>query len=74
MTQYVVQRLILAGPVLLGVSIAVFLMMHLLPGDRLAFTALHVCPLSSFYSVVVAEPDGAYNMLRSGHDIHVEQP
>ncbi|MGH2614732.1 MAG: nickel ABC transporter permease [Thermomicrobiales bacterium] len=33
MTQYVVQRLILAVPVLLGVSIAVFLMMHLLPGD-----------------------------------------
>jgi peptide/nickel transport system permease protein len=33
MTQYVVQRLILVGPVLLGVSIAVFLMMHLLPGD-----------------------------------------
>jgi ABC-type dipeptide/oligopeptide/nickel transport system permease component len=33
MTQYLVQRLILAGPVLLGVSIAVFLMMHLLPGD-----------------------------------------
>jgi peptide/nickel transport system permease protein len=33
MTQYFVQRLILAGPVLLGVSIAVFLMMHLLPGD-----------------------------------------
>jgi ABC-type dipeptide/oligopeptide/nickel transport system permease component len=33
MTQYVVQRLILAGPVLLGVSITVFLMMHLLPGD-----------------------------------------
>src|SRR5215212_8676157 len=33
MTQYLVQRLILVGPVLLGVSIAVFLMMHLLPGD-----------------------------------------
>ncbi len=33
MTQYLVQRLILAVPVLLGVSIAVFLMMHLLPGD-----------------------------------------
>ncbi len=33
MTQYFIQRLILAVPVLLGVSIAVFLMMHLLPGD-----------------------------------------
>jgi ABC-type dipeptide/oligopeptide/nickel transport system permease component len=33
MTKYLVQRLILAGPVLVGVSIAVFLMMHLLPGD-----------------------------------------
>ena len=33
MTQYVVQRLILVGPVLLGVSVAVFLMLHLLPGD-----------------------------------------
>jgi len=33
MTQYLIQRLILAVPVLLGVSIAVFLMMHLLPGD-----------------------------------------
>src|SRR3954471_2409984 len=33
MSQYLVQRLILVGPVLLGVSIAVFLMLHLLPGD-----------------------------------------
>ncbi|MEA2586457.1 MAG: peptide/nickel transport system permease protein [Thermomicrobiales bacterium] len=33
MAQYLVRRLILAGPVLLGVSIAVFLMMHLIPGD-----------------------------------------
>jgi ABC-type dipeptide/oligopeptide/nickel transport system permease component len=33
MTQYLVQRLILAVPVLLGVSISVFLMMHLIPGD-----------------------------------------
>lgn len=33
MTQYLVQRLILVVPVLLGVSITVFLMMHLLPGD-----------------------------------------
>ena len=33
MTQYLVQRLILVVPVLLGVSVAVFLMLHLLPGD-----------------------------------------
>jgi peptide/nickel transport system permease protein len=33
MSQYLVRRLLLAGPVLLGVSIAVFLMMHLIPGD-----------------------------------------
>ena len=33
MTQYLAQRLILVVPVLLGVSIAVFLMMHLIPGD-----------------------------------------
>lgn len=33
MSQYLVRRFILAGPVLLGVSIAVFLMMHLIPGD-----------------------------------------
>src|SRR5262245_7958487 len=33
MTQYLVQRLILVVPVVLGVSIAVFLMLHLLPGD-----------------------------------------
>jgi peptide/nickel transport system permease protein len=33
MTRYLVQRLILVVPVLLGVSIAVFLMLHLLPGD-----------------------------------------
>lgn len=33
MTRYLVQRLILAVPVLLGVSIVVFLMLHLLPGD-----------------------------------------
>jgi ABC-type dipeptide/oligopeptide/nickel transport system permease component len=32
-TRYLVQRLILAVPVLLGVSIVVFLMLHLLPGD-----------------------------------------
>ena len=33
MSQYLVRRLLLAGPVLLGVSIAVFLIMHLIPGD-----------------------------------------
>src|SRR4051812_8473007 len=33
MTKYLVQRLILVVPVLLGVSVAVFLMLHLLPGD-----------------------------------------
>src|SRR4051794_3587198 len=33
MSQYLVQRLILVVPVLLGVSVAVFLMLHLLPGD-----------------------------------------
>jgi peptide/nickel transport system permease protein len=33
MAQYLSRRLILVGPVLLGVSIAVFLMMHLIPGD-----------------------------------------
>jgi ABC-type dipeptide/oligopeptide/nickel transport system permease component len=33
MTQYLVQRLILVVPVLLGVSVAVFMMLHLLPGD-----------------------------------------
>ncbi len=33
MSQYLVQRLVLAVPVLLGVSITVFLMMHLIPGD-----------------------------------------
>ena len=33
MSQYLVRRLILAVPVILGVSIAVFLMMHLIPGD-----------------------------------------
>src|SRR5688572_20604027 len=33
MTQYLVQRLLLVVPVLLGVSITVFLMMHFLPGD-----------------------------------------
>ncbi len=33
MTEYLVRRLALAGPVVLGVSIAVFLMMHLIPGD-----------------------------------------
>jgi ABC-type dipeptide/oligopeptide/nickel transport system permease component len=32
-TRYLVQRLILSVPVLLGVSIVVFLMLHLLPGD-----------------------------------------
>lgn len=33
MSQYLVRRLLLAGPVILGVSIAVFLMLHLIPGD-----------------------------------------
>jgi ABC-type dipeptide/oligopeptide/nickel transport system permease component len=33
MTKYLVQRLILVVPVVLGVSVAVFLMLHLLPGD-----------------------------------------
>ena len=33
MSQYLVRRLLLAGPVILGVSVAVFLMMHLIPGD-----------------------------------------
>ncbi len=33
MSQYLIQRLVLAVPVLLGVSITVFLMMHLIPGD-----------------------------------------
>jgi peptide/nickel transport system permease protein len=33
MAEYLVRRLVLAVPVLLGVSIAVFLMMHLIPGD-----------------------------------------
>ncbi len=33
MSKYLVQRLVLAIPVLLGVSITVFLMMHLIPGD-----------------------------------------
>jgi peptide/nickel transport system permease protein len=33
MSQYLVRRLILAVPVIVGVSIAVFLMMHLIPGD-----------------------------------------
>jgi len=33
MSQYLVQRLVLAVPVLLGVSVTVFLMMHLIPGD-----------------------------------------
>lgn len=33
MTEYLFKRLVLAVPVLLGVSIAVFLMMHLIPGD-----------------------------------------
>lgn len=33
MSKYLVQRLLLAIPVLLGVSITVFLMMHLIPGD-----------------------------------------
>jgi peptide/nickel transport system permease protein len=33
MTEYLVRRLVLAVPVVLGVSVAVFLMMHLIPGD-----------------------------------------
>jgi peptide/nickel transport system permease protein len=33
MTEYLVRRLALAIPVLLGVSVTVFLMMHLIPGD-----------------------------------------
>ncbi|HEY7032064.1 MAG TPA: nickel ABC transporter permease [Thermomicrobiales bacterium] len=33
MTAYLIRRLVLSVPVLLGVSIAVFLMMHLIPGD-----------------------------------------
>lgn len=33
MSQYLIRRLIFAVPVLLGVSIAVFLMLHLIPGD-----------------------------------------
>jgi len=33
MTEYFIKRLILAVPVLFGVSVAVFLMMHLIPGD-----------------------------------------
>jgi peptide/nickel transport system permease protein len=33
MTAYLVRRLVLSVPVLLGVSIAVFMMMHLIPGD-----------------------------------------
>ncbi|HWK80309.1 MAG TPA: nickel ABC transporter permease [Thermomicrobiales bacterium] len=33
MSRYLIQRLIFAIPVLIGVSIAVFLMMHLIPGD-----------------------------------------
>ncbi|MEA2527048.1 MAG: peptide/nickel transport system permease protein [Thermomicrobiales bacterium] len=33
MTEYLVRRLVLSVPVVLGVSIAVFLMMHLIPGD-----------------------------------------
>jgi len=33
MTEYLIRRVVLAVPVLLGVSIAVFLMMHLIPGD-----------------------------------------
>lgn len=33
MTEYLVRRLVLSIPVLLGVSIAVFMMMHLIPGD-----------------------------------------
>lgn len=33
MSQYLVRRLLLAVPVIVGVSVAVFLMMHLIPGD-----------------------------------------
>ncbi len=33
MSQYLIRRLVFAVPVLLGVSIAVFLMLHLIPGD-----------------------------------------
>jgi ABC-type dipeptide/oligopeptide/nickel transport system permease component len=33
MTQYLIRRLVWAIPVLLGVSIAVFMMLHLIPGD-----------------------------------------
>lgn len=33
MSQYLIKRLIFAVPVLLGVSITVFLMLHLIPGD-----------------------------------------
>lgn len=33
MTEYLIKRLVLSVPVLFGVSIAVFLMMHLIPGD-----------------------------------------
>lgn len=33
MSRYLLQRLALSVPVLLGVSVAVFLMMHLIPGD-----------------------------------------
>jgi ABC-type dipeptide/oligopeptide/nickel transport system permease component len=33
MMEYLIKRIVLAIPVLLGVSIAVFLMMHLIPGD-----------------------------------------
>jgi peptide/nickel transport system permease protein len=33
MSEYLIRRLVLAVPVLFGVSIAVFLMMHLIPGD-----------------------------------------
>ena len=33
MLQYLVKRLLAAVPVLLGISVAVFLMMHLVPGD-----------------------------------------
>jgi peptide/nickel transport system permease protein/oligopeptide transport system permease protein len=33
MTAYLIRRLVLSVPVLLGVSIAVFMMMHLIPGD-----------------------------------------
>ena len=33
MSQYLIRRLVFAIPVLLGVSIAVFLMLHLIPGD-----------------------------------------